>query len=302
MPDKTEVTCGDRLRDLGRFIYNHERREFVGRDGGRWAGFFCAMLAVFMAVTPRDRPRYSTKASRMQTRSNPLSPGLGFRPQPHSDNYLIGFDVDNKEKNTKWNSELYTDSLTQYLKFNHPKNKTNDGYYDGTVGSKPFNIQSPGDCTVANKFGYGDGKPCVLVKMNKIVNWYPIGGRTSDDHKEGKNPCTDDSTDAIQIHCHGEYAADQDNIGELLYHSETEDSSACGTIRTDTGRFPYRGKVDRRDVYYQPYIWVQFLKPKANVLINVLCRAYGANIHYEKKQLRGLTRFQIYHKKTTGNN
>ena len=39
------------------------------------AGFFCAMLAVFMALTPRDEPRYSAEDSQMGTRSNPLSPG-----------------------------------------------------------------------------------------------------------------------------------------------------------------------------------------------------------------------------------
>jgi hypothetical protein len=55
-----------------------------------------------------------------------------------------------------------------------------------------------------------------------------------------------------------------------------------------------RGKVDRQDVYQAPYIWVQFLNPKPNVLINVLCRAYGQNIDFDKKTGRALTRFQIY--------
>jgi len=34
------------------------------------------MLAVFMALTPRDRPTYVSGDSSMRTRSNPLSPGL----------------------------------------------------------------------------------------------------------------------------------------------------------------------------------------------------------------------------------
>ena len=39
------------------------------------AGFFCAMLAVFMAFSPRDRPAYTAGDSQMATRSHPLSPG-----------------------------------------------------------------------------------------------------------------------------------------------------------------------------------------------------------------------------------
>lgn len=56
----------------------------------------------------------------------------------------------------------------------------------------------------------------------------------------------------------------------------------------------FRGKVDRKDVYQAPYFWVQFQNPRPNVLINVICRAYGRNIFYDKKTGRGITRFQIY--------
>ena len=33
---------------------------------------------------------------------------------------------------------------------------------------QPFRIRNPGDCTKANSYGYNNGKPCVLVKMNKV--------------------------------------------------------------------------------------------------------------------------------------
>jgi len=56
----------------------------------------------------------------------------------------------------------------------------------------------------------------------------------------------------------------------------------------------FRGKRDRQDVYQAPYVWVQFLNPKPNVLINVLCRAYGQNIDFDKKTGRALTRFQLF--------
>jgi hypothetical protein len=33
---------------------------------------------------------------------------------------------------------------------------------------RPFSIRNPGDCTSENQYGYTKGKPCVLVKMNKV--------------------------------------------------------------------------------------------------------------------------------------
>ena len=56
----------------------------------------------------------------------------------------------------------------------------------------------------------------------------------------------------------------------------------------------FRGKVDRKDVYQAPYIWVQFENPKPNLLINVMCSAIADNIEIDRKTGRGLTRFQIY--------
>jgi hypothetical protein len=62
-----------------------------------------------------------------------------------------------------------------------------------------------------------------------------------------------------------------------------------------------RGKINRQDYYQAPYIWVQLTRPKTNVLINVLCRAYGQNIDFDKKTGRALTRFQIYVEDLPGN-
>ena len=31
-----------------------------------------------------------------------------------------------------------------------------------------------GNCTKENKFGFRDGRPCILIKLNKIFGWEPI--------------------------------------------------------------------------------------------------------------------------------
>jgi hypothetical protein len=78
----------------------------------------------------------------------------------------------------------------------------------------------------------------------------------------------------------------------LNYYSESGYNPTCGAL--ETKHFPFKGKLNREDVYQAPYVWVQFNNPKPNVLINVLCRIYGKNIDFDKKTARALTRFQLF--------
>ncbi|CAF4967490.1 unnamed protein product, partial [Rotaria sp. Silwood1] len=54
------------------------------------------------------------------------------------------------------------------------------------------------------------------------------------------------------------------------------------------------GKKERQDVYQAPYVWVQFNQVKPNILINVMCREFAANISFDRKSSRALMRVQIY--------
>jgi sodium/potassium-transporting ATPase subunit beta len=255
------------------------------------------MLAVFMALSPRDRPRYYMEKSVMKTRSNPLSPGLGFRPQPNVLKNLISV---NKNP-AKDDVNAYVKNLDQYLQIYYWKqNKVvkqenddaNDDSDDSYALVQKFVINRPGDCTPEKEYGFASGKPCVLVKMNKIYGFEPKPGVSV--HEKGafaNANCTHNSK-SVAVHCSGEYLADIDNIGPIHYRSESGPSDQCGALETKW--FPYKGKSNRQDVYQAPYIWVQFTKPKPNVLINVLCRVFGQNIDFDKKAGRALTRFQIY--------
>lgn len=301
---------GAKLSGIGKALYNPKRKEFLGRDGAGWgklgvfyfffyiglAGFFCAMLAVFMALSPRDRPRYYLEASRMRTRSNPLSPGLGFRPQPEVDKNLIVVDRDAGSAS----ENQYVRNLQQYLEVFYWKHDTVDKRESGEENeldsqdspSTKFVIDKPGDCTNKSDYGFTKGKPCVLVKMNKIVGFSPQPGAASADKAAFQAAGCPQKSDAVAVHCYGEYPADVDNIGSISYISEGDQNDKCGSLKTSW--FPYEGKVNRKDYYQAPYLWVQFTNPQPNVLINVLCRVYGQNIDFDKKAGRALTRFQIY--------
>ena len=48
-----------------------------------------------------------------------------------------------------------------------------------------FKVSSLGSkCTKDMKFGYEAGKPCIIVKLNKIFNWKPKVYNTTDDLPE----------------------------------------------------------------------------------------------------------------------
>jgi len=249
-----------------------------------WFGWiFLCNVSGIMAVSPRDRPRYYSESSRMRTRSNPLSPGLGFRPQPDMEKNLILVDknADNYE------NDAFIKNLNQYLAIYYWKQDN-----DNRDETKKFTIYNPGVCKPENQYGYSSGKPCVLVKMNKIVNFKPIPGHQPEDNDAFQSAGCRHNPNAIPVYCYGEYPADVDNVGDIAYMSENFYDDRCGSLNTKW--FPYMGKNERRDVYQAPYVWVQFRNPKPNVLINVICRVFAENIYFDRKASRALTRFQIY--------
>ncbi|CAF4222087.1 unnamed protein product, partial [Rotaria sordida] len=155
---------------------------------------------------------------------------------------------------------------------NYWKQDNNNGFNQ----TKIFKISNPGDCILQNQYGFSNGKPCILVKMNKIVGFIPKPGYLLEDGHAFKSVGCRSNSNAIAIHCYGENGHD-DNCGSL-----------------ETKWFSYEGKKERQDVYQAPYIWVQFNEVKPNVLINVMCRIFGGNINFDRKSSRALTRFQIY--------
>ena len=81
------------------------------------------------------------------------------------------------------------------------------------------------------------------------------------------------------------------------YDFLTSKNSIIKILLIKKNHFFFRGKVNRQDVYQAPYVWVQFLEPKPNVLIHVICRVFADNINFDRKTARGLTRFQLFIKK-----
>ncbi len=89
-----------------------------------------------------------------------------------------------------------------------------------------FTIRNPGGCTNATEYGFRDGRPCVLVKMNKVrtnqfekiilhlsqvVGFIPEPGCKVSEKEAYAKVCPD-RKDAIGVHCHGEVIINKNQI------------------------------------------------------------------------------------------
>jgi len=171
---------------FGKFLYNGENGEVMGRSGNSWAkigffylvfygflaGFFSAMLAVFM--TTIEQPEDGGKPKLTQFIAN--KPGI-TRLDSYMMNLLDGYDANST-------SSKYAQEMQKF--FEKIKNNT---LYKGECPIErnetverpcyaPFSIY--GDCAPEadlskSMFGVKDKKPCVFIRINRVRDWIPSG-------------------------------------------------------------------------------------------------------------------------------
>lgn len=280
---------------IGKFIWNSETKEFCGRDGASWGkvslfyaifyaclgSFFVGMLAVFVSFMPRDKPTYYGESSTMNIRG--LNPGLGFRPQIDVEDSTIIFNpLVNEDE--KLGQRKYIDNLKNFLnakygdvedKSDVKKCESGHTFIEELQNGKSCEfdykkIFESTDCTEDKGYGFKTDKPCILIKLNKIISWTPANA-------------------SVEIRCEGETSVDKDNIKKVFYHSEGSlNNNEHGSI--DAKYFPFFAQKS----YRSPFIWVQFdISP--NTLVNIECKAYAANIdNSDRLNRRGQTKFSLF--------
>lgn len=173
----------EQCSSFGKFLYNSETKEVLGRGGKSWAkiglfylvfygflaGFFSAMLAVFL--TSVERPEDGGKPKLTQFIEN--KPGLT----------TVGPKLESYDSSK--NSFGYSDKLVEVFQ----SIKDNKGYKDVCPEAKGDNVTKPcyapfslyGDCKpnaniTGSLFGLKAKQPCVFIRINKVFGWMPSGG------------------------------------------------------------------------------------------------------------------------------
>ncbi|KAM4039417.1 sodium/potassium-transporting ATPase subunit beta-2-like isoform 2-T4 [Anomaloglossus baeobatrachus] len=116
-------------------------------------------------------------------------------------------------------------------------------------------------------FGYRDGAPCVLIKMNRVIHFLP-------------KPIPEISLTSITVNCSGKNFENDNLLGSRLYYPGLMNNT-LGSI--DLMYFPYYGNRAQKN-YTQPFVAVKFLNVSRDMDHTVECRVNAANINNQDER------------------
>lgn len=276
-----------------KFLYNSETGACLGRTPGSWAklitfyliyysllaGFFAICIAVFFTTLDKDRPRQTGYDSLVKG-----NPGMGFRPMPDVDSTLIRF-----EQGKPSSYKMYTDHIQAFLEQYENEAQEGEDFIDCDNLKEDdrdlkkvcrFKVDKLGDeCTWQKDYGYDEGTPCVLLKLNKVYNWRPEeypNGTIPEGMPEGGelNP------GHITITCEGENPGDKENMGPVEFYPPEG---------LPIQYYPY---LNQRG-YRQPIVFAKFARPKEGVVMQIWCKAWASNIYHHKNDKAGSIHFEL---------
>ncbi|KAJ4443651.1 hypothetical protein ANN_05326 [Periplaneta americana] len=161
-----------------------------------------------------------------------LKASLGFRPMPEDNeaSSLIAFKSGIKGDFRNWTTAL-DDFLEEYEEKKNGSNVVACSYAtkklpDGKVCAVKQSDWGP--CTSNKTYGFQSGKPCVFIKLNKIIKWEPeyfknakeLPDKMPDDLRKRitelvkKRP---NELNTVWVSCEGEKRPDKENQGEIEY-------------------------------------------------------------------------------------
>jgi len=132
-------------------------------------------------------------------------------------------------------------------------------------------------CSKDNAFGFKEGKPCIIVSLNRLINWEPVSFAAGEVPKEVQIRYKPGS---IAFRCDGIYNPDKEHIGKVDY---------IPPEGIDGRFYPYAVM----DNYHQPIAMVKFNSLPKNRLVMVECRAYAKNIEQETESRLGMVTFEL---------
>ncbi|XP_031415744.1 sodium/potassium-transporting ATPase subunit beta-3a isoform X2 [Clupea harengus] len=164
-------------------IYNPRTGEFIGRNASSWglillfylvfygflAGFFCLTMWVMLLTLEDHVPKYNDRVP---------SPGLVIRPKSLDIVY---------NRSDPANYGQYIRHLDTFLqRYNDSEQASNElclagEFYDQDAEAQKkacqFRRSTLRICSGISdpNYGYSEGKPCILVKMNRIIGLKPQG-------------------------------------------------------------------------------------------------------------------------------
>ncbi|XP_076130390.1 sodium/potassium-transporting ATPase subunit beta-2b [Alosa pseudoharengus] len=279
-------------------IWNSRTKEFLGRTASSWgliilfyvafyiflAGVFILTMYVMLQLLDDNKPKYQDRLG---------IPGMMIRPK-HGPNGFLEIDYMMEDTET-W--DMYVQALDQFLS---PYNDTEqakknyectpDKYFfqsdSGSVRNYPkrscqFNRSILGECSglTDRSYGFGDGQPCVIIKLNRVVGMLPGG-------KDGEAPFVTCAPRRYKVVTEEE-EGEEDKMGQVMFFPPN------GTY--NLMYYPYYGKKAQVN-YSQPLVAIKFLNVTTNTDINVECKITAGGFQIkgdEKDKFAGKVIFRL---------
>ncbi|XP_059177863.1 sodium/potassium-transporting ATPase subunit beta-2-like [Physella acuta] len=286
-------TLGDRMSQTKLWLYNPEENTVMGRTPRDWALYlFCififlssliaisaAFCGIFYWVVDWNAPELQGASSILQT------PGMSFRPQPYVKSTLVRF--------LKGDVTTYShiiDHIEAYVQYYENALQVGDRYKDcSAIRTRRtdeldkvcvFDAIVFGElCVKQQNYGYDDGQPCILLKLNRIFDWIPEEYTPETVPDLIKDDWSKDDPWWIHVRCDGDDDTTRENMGDLLYFPKGFHFKY----------FPFRNQQG----YRSPLLFLRMDNPRPGVLLMMTCRAFAKNIIHDRVEQVGQIRFEV---------
>ncbi|KAK5875340.1 hypothetical protein CesoFtcFv8_027825 [Champsocephalus esox] len=274
-----------------KFVWDSEKGELLGRTGSSWSKiiafyivFYGCLAGIFIGTIQALLLTLSNYKPTWQDRVAP--PGLSHTPR--SDKAEVAFNMNDLESYLPYTKAL-KDFMTKYdeqwqtdkMKFEDCGEEAveykNRGDLESDVGIRKacrFSRSWLGPCSGLDDpyFGFKEGKPCFIVKLNRIVNFRPKPPTSNESIPDEAQPKV--QPNVIPIFCTNRREEDAGKIGEVKYFG------IGGGFPMQY--YPYYGKL-LHPHYLQPLVALQFANLTMNTELRIECKVYGDNIDYSEK-------------------
>ncbi|CAL8400633.1 unnamed protein product [Boreogadus saida] len=282
------------------FVWNSEKGELLGRTGSSWFKiltfyviFYSCLAGVFVGTIQAMLMTLSNYKPTWQDRVAP--PGLSHMPRSLKTEVSFNTrDLDTYNQYTKslrafmakYDEEYQRDQMQYDDCGEEPTEYRERGELESDVGVRKacrFSRSLLGDCSGLEDpdFGFKEGKPCIIVQLNRIVNFRPRPPMNNESIPEEAHHKV--QPNVMPIYCTNKREEDAGKVGEVKYYG------IGGGFPLQY--YPYYGKL-LHPQYLQPLVALQFVNLTMNADIRIECKVYGDNIAYSDKD-RYQGRFDI---------
>ncbi|XP_019381214.1 PREDICTED: potassium-transporting ATPase subunit beta [Gavialis gangeticus] len=259
-------TCSQRMEDFSHFMWNPETKQFMGRTLIKWVWIILYYIAFYVVITGL----FALSLYSLMRTINPYtpdyqdqlkSPGVTLRPDVYADEDLdIYYNINDTHSWGRLVTALHTFLSAYNTTAQHNNvNCSSETYFfqksflgpNKTKLSCKFTADMLENCSGLTdpNFGFPEGKPCFIIKMNRIISFLPGNGTAP------RVNCTNKDDDSSPL--------------EVQYYPVN------GTFNLHY--FPYYGKK-AQPTYTNPLVAVKFLNIPRNTEVNIVCRVVGTGI------------------------